>query len=468
MGASVERSGNGGGWQVVSHPQRSSIKEILAGKKEGTQVFIQGWVRSIRITKKFSFIVVNDGSCFSDLQIIADSTLETYPQVCASGVGAALCVTGVIVKSRGQNQAFELQAKTVQVVGGVDEDYPLQKKGHSLEFLREKAHLRPRTKTLSSIFRVRHTLCFATHRFFHDRGFYYLNAPIITGLDCEGAGEMFQVISDGGREDYFGHPAYLSVSGQLSAECFAQSMGACYTFGPTFRSEKSQTPRHLAEFWMIEPEVAFCDLDGLTQLASDYFQALIQSALDECSEELEFLHSQYAPHRTAQLQQIVTGRSVEVMSYGEAIDILQRSGKSFEFPVKVGKDLQTEHERYLAEEHCKGAVIVVDYPKEIKAFYMKQNHDGQTVRAMDFLVPGVGEVMGGSQREDDEGKLRQRMGELGLKEEHYWWYLELRRFGTTAHSGFGLGLERAVMYVTGMPNIRDVVAFPRSPGNAKF
>ena len=450
--------------------KRTTIRGILQGKAaEAEDVWVKGWVRSMRKTKKFSFIMLNDGSCQGDLQVIADSQLDSYSGLQETGVGAALAIRGHLVASPGQQQALELQALEVAVIGSVEPDYPLQKKGHSLEFLREKAHLRPRTKTLSAVFRVRHALSMATHQFFHSRGFYYLHSPIITALDCEGAGEMFQVTAPH-DPDYFGQPTFLTVSGQLSAECFAQGMGACYTFGPTFRSENSNTPRHLAEFWMIEPEMAFCDLAELAQLASDYLRFMVESALVECADDLAFLHGQYAPHLPDQLQKFLHGteQTLPLLPYAEAVEILQASGETFEFPVAWGKDLQTEHERFLTEKHFKGPVIVADYPKEIKSFYMKQNDDGKTVRAMDFLVPGVGELMGGSQREECPHKLRQRMQELGMVEEDYWWYLELRRFGTTPHSGFGLGIERAVMYVTGMGNIRDVIPFPRTPRNAKF
>ena len=461
--------------------QRTLIRQILSHPPPSQEVLIKGWVRSIRRGKKLSFIVLNDGSCFEDLQVIADCTLDSYPQLKDSGVGAALAMCGRVVESKGKGQALEMQAKEIKIVGKVDPDYPLQKKGHSLEFLREKAHLRPRTRTFNAVFRIRHCLSMATHQFFHQRGFYYLHSPIITALDCEGAGEMFQVTTfdlqqklprhEQGdldyTQDYFGVPAYLTVSGQLSAECFAQGLGATYTFGPTFRSEDSHTPRHLAEFWMIEPEVAFCDLHEIAQLAKDYLWHLVQSVLEECDKELTFLHQNYAPHLTKELELITKGEPVKI-TYTDAINLLQKSQKKFEFPVEWGHDLQTEHERFLTEEHFKGPVIVLDYPKEIKAFYMKLNADGRTARAMDFLVPGVGELIGGSQREEDPIKLRQRLHELGLKEKNYSWYLELRRFGTTPHSGFGLGLERVLMYLTGMDNIRDVIAFPRTPKNLRF
>lgn len=461
--------------------ERILIRQLFSRELLNQQVLIKGWVRSIRRSKKFSFIMLNDGSCFADLQVVADSTLDSYHQVAATGVGAALTIRGKVVESRGKQQRREVQAISITMVGKTDPDYPLQKKRHSLEFLREKAHLRPRTRTLNAVFRTRHCLSIATHQFFHQRGFYYLHSPVITALDCEGAGEMFQVTTfdlerklprnTRGRidytQDYFGVPTYLTVSGQLSAECFAQGLGATYTFGPTFRSENSHTARHLAEFWMVEPEVAFCDLNELTQLASDYFKFLVQSALEECEQELAFLHQHYAPHLTTELQQIAELEPVQI-TYTEAVTVLQQAPEKFEFTVEWGKDLQTEHERFLTEKHFKRPVIVIDYPQEIKAFYMKLNGDGKTVRAMDFLVPGVGELIGGSQREEDYQQLQQRLQELGLSEQDYWWYLELRRFGTTPHSGFGLGLERMMMYLTGMSNIRDVIAFPRTPQNAVF
>ena len=469
--------------------QRTLIKKIFSSTSplpvgsDSTSVLVKGWVRSLRQSKKFSFIVLSDGSCFDELQIVVDSNLKGYHEVTQEAkVGAALAVSGILVESQGKGQAVELQANGIEIIGGVDADYPLQKKGHTLEFLRENAHLRVRTRTLSAVFRVRHAAAMATHKFFHDKGLYYLNSPIITGLDCEGAGEMFQVttldVSQGklprdesGKvdygQDYFSIPTYLTVSGQLAAECFALGMGGCYTFGPTFRSENSNTPRHLAEFWMIEPEMAFCDLGELTQLAGEYLRSMICFVLDDCERELAFLHRQYAPHLTEQLYSLLTAKD-RIISYTEAVDILLASGEKFTFPVSWGEDLQTEHERYLTEKHFSEPVIVVDYPRDIKAFYMKQNDDGKTVRAMDFLVPGVGELIGGSQREEDGEKLKQRMRELAMREEDYQWYLELRRYGTTPHSGFGLGLERAVMYLTGMNNIRDVVAFPRTPRNARF
>ncbi|MCY4644116.1 MAG: asparagine--tRNA ligase [Bacteriovoracales bacterium] len=463
-------------------PKRMRLAEIFSSNKSTDfEVLVKGWVRSIRRGKKWSFVVLSDGSSFGDLQVVVDGGLATYDRLKEASVGASMSVRGKIVESPGKGQSLEMQALEVEVIGLADESYPLQKKGHSLEFLREKAHLRPRTKTLSAVFRLRHTFSLATHRFFHAKGLYLLHSPVITGLDCEGAGEMFRVTAwdlenplprdEKGAldfsKDYFGSAAYLTVSGQLSAECFAQGLGGCYTMGPTFRSENSQTARHLAEFWMIEPELAFCDLEELADLAEDYLKEMIRSSFEECEEELNFLHGRYAPDLTDELKKMLDAQ-VRRISYAEALDILKKSKESFEFPVAWGKDLQTEHERFLTEKHFKAPVIVVDYPKEIKAFYMKQNDDGRTVRAMDFLVPGVGELMGGSQREDDLDKLRARMEELGMKAQDYGWYLELRRFGTTPHSGFGLGLERALMYLSGMGNIRDVIPFPRFPGHVGF
>ena len=461
--------------------ERVLIKELFSPQFLDCEVLIKGWVRSIRQAKRFSFIVINDGSSFRDLQVVADASLESYQQTQGAGVGAAMVIRGTLVESRGKGQSVELMALELELVGPVDGDYPLQKKGHSLEFLRTKAHLRPRTRTMSAVFRVRSCLSYATHQFFRQRGFYYLHSPVISALDCEGAGDLFRVTTlelegklprnaEGGidfEQDYFAQPSYLTVSGQLAAECFAQGMGSVYTFGPTFRSENSHTPRHLAEFWMIEPEMAFCDLSELAGLASEYLKCLVGTALAECGEELAFLHQQYAPELGGELQRMVDSQVVTI-SYADAVKILCQGGAKFEYPVAWGRDLQTEHERFLTEKHFKCPVVVVDYPLELKAFYMKQNSDGQTVGAMDFLVPGVGELMGGGQREEDDCKLVRRMGELGMNAQDYWWYLELRRFGSTPHSGFGLGLERAVMYVTGMANIRDVIAFPRTPRNVGF
>lgn len=459
----------------------TKLKKIFTDNITGTEVTVAGWAKSIRNSKKFSFIVLNDGTTFENLQIIADANIDSYEQVLAGGVGAAFKIKGNLVESPGKGQTVEMQATEVELVGAVDESYPLQKKGHSLEFLRDKAHLRARTNTFSAVFKVRSVLAQATHEFFKSQDFYYLNSPIVTGSDAEGAGEMFNVTTfDISKDlprneqneidyahDYFGKSTHLTVSGQLSAECFAQGMGAVYTFGPTFRSENSNTSRHLAEFWMIEPEAAFYDLEDIANLAADYTKYLINAALTECAPELAFLHKVYAPDLGESLKSVSTAEFKHV-TYTKAIEILESSDQKFEYKVKWGDDLQTEHERFLAEDYFKGPVIVTDYPKGIKAFYMKLNDDDKTVRAMDVLVPGVGELIGGSQREEDLDKLQKRIDELGMDMADYWWYLELRKYGTVPHSGFGLGFERVVMYITGMSNIRDVIAFPRTPKNAEF
>lgn len=459
----------------------TKLKKIFAENIVDQEVTIAGWVKSIRNSKKFSFIVLNDGTTFDNLQIIADAEIATYQNVTSAGVGACLRVKGKLVESPGKGQSVEMQAVEVSIYGNTDESYPLQKKGHSLEFLREKAHLRPRTNTFQAVFKVRSVLAKSTHDFFAERDFSYLNSPIITGSDAEGAGEMFNVTTfnlekdfpknDKGEvdftKDYFGKHTHLTVSGQLSAECFAVGMGNVYTFGPTFRSENSNTPRHVAEFWMIEPEAAFYDLDDMADLAADYVKRLISDALKNCPKELEFLHKIYAKGLKEDLEKVLNS-TFQKVTYTEAIEILEKSKQKFEFPVSWGMDLQTEHERYLSEKHFKGPVTVTDYPKDIKAFYMKLNEDGKTVRAMDVLVPGVGELIGGSQREDNLDLLQNRIEEMKMDMTDYWWYLELRKYGSAPHSGFGLGFERAIMYITGMANIRDVIAFPRTPKNAEF
>jgi len=473
--------------------KRTMIREILKDKIIDCEATVKGWVRSVRKSKSFSFLVLNDGSCQGDLQIIVDDVVDNYEDISSLLTGSAIAVTGQLVESGGKGQSVEMQGKSVEIIGIADESYPLQKKGTSLEFLREVAHLRPRTNTFGAVFRIRHALAMATHKFFSDRGFYYLNSPIISGIDGEGAGEMFRVStidplaykkdSSGEvdyNEDYFGKEASLCVTGQLEAECFAMGLGATYTFGPTFRAENSNTPRHLAEFWMIEPELAFADLEENADLAADYIKYLIAYTLENCREEMEFLN--HRPKvKGGNLGDSINGKVDHIktlehvrdsefirITYTEAVDILSKSGKKFEFPTDWGEELQTEHERFLADEHFKGPVIVTDYPKDFKAFYMKQNDDGKTLRAMDVLVPGVGEIIGGSQREDDLEKIKSLMAEKGIEEKDYWWYLELRKFGSVPHSGFGLGFERAVMYVTGMNNIRDCIPFPRTPKNLDF
>ena len=395
--------------------------------------------------------------------------------------GASIKVEGMLVESMGKGQSVEVQARALEVFGTADPDtYPLQKKGHTLEFLREKAHLRPRTNTFGAILRVRSALAFAIHRFFQERGFYYLNTPLITGSDCEGAGAMFQVTTlplsdlpkteDGAvdySQDFFGKPTALTVSGQLEGELGATALGAIYTFGPTFRAENSNTPRHLSEFWMIEPEMAFYDIDDNMDLAEDFLKYCIRYALDNCRDDIEFLAEHYDKELLERLEHVLEQDFVR-LTYTEGIEILEKSGHKFEFPVKWGVDLQSEHERYLVEKHFKRPVILTGYPKEIKAFYMKQNEDGRTVRAMDVLFPSIGEIIGGSEREESYDKLLQRIEELGIPMKDMWWYLDTRRFGTVPHAGFGLGFERLVLFVTGMTNIRDVIPFPRTPNNAEF
>ena len=463
--------------------RRLTIKKIFANNAVDTEVTINGWIRSVRKSKVCSFVVLNDGSTPLNLQIVVDNNLSNYEEISSLLTGTSISARGVLVRSQGKGQSIEMQAKEVTVLGKVDESYPLQKKGTSLEFLREVAHLRSRTNTFGAVFRIRSTLAQATHQFFKERGFNYLHTPIITTSDCEGAGQMFQVTTlnveklpqgDKGAidysKDYYGKHARLTVSGQLNAETYALGLGAVYTFGPTFRAENSNTPRHLSEFWMIEPEVSFFDLDDVAELAADYIKALITAALTENREDMEFLQQHYKSDLIESLSKVQNSEFKKI-TYTEAIEIFDqavKAGHKFEFPVSWGSDIQTEHERYLAEKHFNGPVIVTDYPKAIKAFYMKQNPDGKTVRAMDVLVPGVGEIIGGSQREDDYEKLKARIVEIGQNPEDYWWYLDLRKYGSVPHSGFGLGFERAMMYITGMTNVRDVIAFPRTPKNCDF
>lgn len=458
---------------------RNRIQDLFEKQPVGSEVVVKGWVRSQRKSKSFTFIILNDGSCQKDIQIIADENLAGYEAFSKCGIGSSLAITGELVASQGK-QPIEIQAKAVEILGEAPDDYPLQKKGTSMEFLREIAHLRPRTNTFGAVFRVRHALAQATHKFFNDRGFYYVHTPIITAMDAEGAGELFRVSTLDPKnppktakgdidwdKDYFAKEAYLCVTGQLEGEAFACGMGSVYTFGPTFRSENSNTARHLAEFWMIEPEVAFADLDEIANLASDYIQYMIKYALKHCPDEMNFFGSFIDKNLLERLNK-VKDTAFEKITYTQAIEILEKSGKKFDYKPEWGCDLQTEHERFLTDEHFKGPVIVTDYPKVIKAFYMKQNPDGKTVRAMDVLVPGVGEIIGGSQREEDYQKLMTRMEELNMEPALYDWYLDLRRFGTVPHAGFGLGFERAVMYITGMTNIRDVIPFHRTPRSVAF
>lgn len=447
---------------------------------QGQTVTVAGWVRTVRDSKTFGFIELNDGTFFKSVQIVFEDHLENFKDIAKLGVGAAIIVTGQMILTPGQKQPFEIKATEIVVEGSCPSEYPLQKKRHSFEFLRQIAHLRPRTNTFSAVFRVRSLAAYAIHKFFQERNFVYAHTPLITASDCEGAGEMFRVttldpknppLDDNGevnyKEDFFGKMANLTVSGQLSAETFAMAFRDVYTFGPTFRAEKSNTPRHAAEFWMIEPEIAFADLKDDMRLAEDMVKFVINYVLENAPEEMAFFN-QFVDKGILERLQGVASADFGVVDYTEAVEILKTCGKEFEYPVYWGCDLQTEHERFLTEEHFKKPVFVINYPKEIKAFYMKLNEDGKTVAAMDLLVPGIGELIGGSQREEDLDVLLERMAELGLNEEDYWWYLDLRRFGGTRHAGFGLGFERLIMYLTGMTNIRDVIPFPRTTGQADF
>ena len=462
--------------------EKSSVAAARDDGAIGKNIRLQGWVRTRRDSKGgFSFVEINDGSCFGNLQIIADSSLPNYEQeVKKLTAGCSITVDGEVKASGGKGQTTELHATTLTVHGWADpEQYPLQKKRHSFEKLREWAHLRPRTNTFGAVARVRNQICRSIHQFFQEREFLYVHTPIITASDCEGAGELFRVTTldlenlpkQNGEVDYLGdffdRPSYLTVSGQLEGEIYATALGKIYTFGPTFRAENSNTSRHLAEFWMVEPEMAFVELPENMDVAESFLKHIFQDALDGCDEDLQFFQQRIDKTVIETLTQIVESQ-FERMSYTEAIELLEKSGETFEYPVSWGMDLQSEHERYLTEQKCKRPVILFDYPRSIKPFYMRVNDDQKTVRAMDVLVPKVGEIIGGSQREDRLDVLSQRMEEQGLDADEYWWYLDLRRFGTVPHAGFGLGLERAVQFVTGMGNIRDVIPFPRTPGNCSF
>jgi len=455
------------------------VKHLLTRRDFGADVVVHGWVRSRRDSKGLSFLDVNDGSSLAGIQVVAEASLPNYESdVKRLVTGCSVRVEGELRESPGKGQAVEVLARKLQVIGWVEnpDTYPLQKKRHSFEYLREVAHLRPRSNTFGAIARVRNCLAFATHEFFHSRGFLYVHTPIITTSDCEGAGQLFSVTTldprqhDGSldyQHDFFGRRAFLTVSGQLAVETYCCALTNVYTFGPTFRAENSNTPRHLAEFWMIEPEMAFCDLDGDMDLAEDYIKHLLRSALERCPHDMAFFNKWVDNSVLATLEHIVES-SFERSTYTQAIEILRKSGHSFEFPVEWGRDLQTEHERFLTEKHFKKPVIVRDYPKEIKAFYMRLNDDGRTVAAMDVLVPKTGEIIGGSQREERRDVLERRMADCGLDPRDYWWYLDLRRYGTVPHAGFGLGFERTVQFATGMANIRDVIPFPRTPKSAEF
>ena len=460
--------------------QRSRVRDILNREAAGGDVLVQGWVKTRRSSGSVSFVQISDGSTLKDLQVVIEQSSPHYPLVEVLNTGCSVSVIGELTESQGRGQRYEVKARDVQLLGPADpEEYPLQKKRHTLEFLREIAHLRPRTNTFGAMARVRSGMAYAIHQFFQERGFQYIQTPMITASDAEGAGSMFRVTTldlenpprrEGAVDtaaDFFGRSTYLTVSGQLEAEIFALALSDVYTFGPTFRAENSNTSRHLAEFWMVEPEVAFCDLDGLAELAEDFLKAIFTYALENCAEDLAFFNQWYDQATIATLEGIVNS-SFERLTYTEAVRLLQNSGESFEFPVQWGLDLQSEHERYLTEKGIGRPVVVTDYPKDIKAFYMRLNDDGQTVRAMDVLVPRLGEIIGGSQREERESVLRERMAQSGLDAANYWWYLDLRRYGTVPHAGFGLGFERTVQFITGMQNIRDVIAFPRTPRNVEF
>jgi asparaginyl-tRNA synthetase len=448
------------------------IKHALSASAEAN-IEIAGWIRSRRDAKTFSFLEVNDGTCLRNLQVIIDQEVPGYEQVVHATTGSSLRVSGRLLLSPATGQKWELRATHVEIIGRADATYPLQKKGHSVEFLRTIAHLRPRSNLFGAVFRLRSRLAYGVHQFFQERDFAYVQTPIITASDCEGAGELFRVTTlTGGRDnadkpDFFGKATYLTVSGQLEAETFACALSKVYTFGPTFRAENSNTSRHAAEFWMVEPEMAFCDLQGVMDLAEEFVKATVRDALEHCADELA-LFTKFVDKALIERLALVAERPFQRLPYADAISILNASGRSFEYPVTDGVSLQSEHERFLAEEHFRAPVIVFDHPRHAKPFYMRVNDDGRTVAALDVLVPGIGEIIGGSQREERLSVLQENMRSRGLREEDYWWYLDLRRFGTVPHAGFGLGFERLVMFLTGVSNIRDVIPFARTPGNAEF
>ena len=463
--------------------KRTKISDLLGLTTYGAEVNVKGWVRTRRGSKQVAFVALNDGSTIKNVQVVIDLEKIDEELVKKISTGTCLSVNGTLVESIGGGQSVEIQATEIEILGECDNTYPLQKKGQTMEFMRSVAHLRPRTNTFGAIFRIRHNMAYAIHKFFHDKGFYYFHTPIITASDCEGAGQMFQVTTmnlydlkkdENGsiiyNDDFFGKQASLTVSGQLEGELAATALGAIYTFGPTFRAENSNTPRHLAEFWMIEPEVAFNDIYDNMELDEEVIKYCVQWALDNCMDDIKFLNDMIDKELIERLRSIVNTEFVR-LKYTEGIEILEKAvadGHKFEFPVYWGVDLASEHERYLVEHHFKRPVILTDYPKEIKAFYMKQNEDGKTVRAMDVLFPKIGEIIGGSEREADYGKLLSRIEELGIPMKDMWWYLDTRRYGSCPHSGFGLGFERLLLFVTGMSNIRDVIPFPRTPNNAEF
>ena len=464
--------------------KRTKIVDIFDASLVGQQVCVKGWVRTRRGNKNVQFVALNDGSTIKNIQIVVDLAKFSEEELKPITTGSSLCVEGLLVESQGKGQTCEVQAEKIEIYGTADpESYPLQKKGHTMEFLRDIAHLRPRTNTFGAVFRIRHNMAIAIHKFFHEKGFFYFHTPLITASDCEGAGQMFQVTTmnlydlkkdengsiryDG---DFFGKQASLTVSGQLEGELAATALGAIYTFGPTFRAENSNTPRHLAEFWMIEPEVAFNDITDNMDLAEEFIKYCVKWALDNCYDDVKFLNDMFDKELIERLEGVLKQDFVR-LTYTEGIKILEEAvagGHKFEFPVYWGVDLASEHERFLVEEHFKRPVILTDYPKAIKAFYMKQNEDGKTVRAMDVLFPKIGEIIGGSEREESYDKLVKRIEELNIPMKDMWWYLDTRKFGTVPHSGFGLGFERLLLFVTGMANIRDVIPFPRTPNNAEF
>ena len=464
----------------MSEIKRKRVAQLLC-ETPGVEVLAKGWVRTKRGNKNVAFIALNDGSTVNNIQVVCDAAAFSDELLKNITTGACIAVKGTLVESMGKGQSVEIQASEIEIYGTADaETYPLQKKGHSMEFLREIAHLRPRTNTFGCVLRIRHAMAFAIHKYFNDKGFCYLHTPLITASDCEGAGAMFQVTTmdlnnipktEGGEvdfsNDFFGRQTALTVSGQLEGELGAMALGQIYTFGPTFRAENSNTPRHLAEFWMVEPEMAFYEIADNMDLAEDFIKYCVKYALDNCMDDLKFLNDMFDKELISRLESVISTEFVR-LTYTEGVDILLKSGEKFEFPVAWGIDLQSEHERYLVEKHFKKPVILTDYPKDIKAFYMKQNDDGKTVRAMDVLFPKIGEIIGGSQREESFEKLQARIDELGMDTTNLWWYMDTRRFGTAPHSGFGLGFERLLLFVTGMQNIRDVIPFPRTPKSAEF
>ncbi|MBC3540853.1 asparagine--tRNA ligase [Rufibacter sediminis] len=461
--------------------KRTKVNALLQTPASGQEVLVKGWVRTKRGNKYVTFIAVNDGSTINNIQVVADMTVFSEESLKEVTTGASVSVLGTLVQSQGKGQTVEIQATSIEVLGVADpETYPLQKKGHSLEFLREIAHLRPRTNTFGAVLRIRHAMAFAVHQYFNSKGFFYIHTPIITASDAEGAGEMFRVTTldpvnpprtEAGEvdfsEDFFGKSTNLTVSGQLEGEVTAMALSEIYTFGPTFRAENSNTSRHLAEFWMIEPEMAFYELEDNMELAEDFLKYLVRYALENCQDDLQFLNEMYDKELLGRLNFVVEN-DFQRLTYTEAVEILKTAKQKFEYKVDWGTDLQSEHERYLVEKHFKKPVILTNYPKDIKSFYMKLNDDGKTVRAMDVLFPGIGEIIGGSQREESYEKLVTRMREMGVPEKEMWWFLDTRRFGTVPHSGFGLGFERLLLFVTGMGNIRDVIPFPRFPKSAEF